>query len=356
VSKREAYFESANFFLGLYFERVRIFRFFWILSGIWLVTDIGCVSHNDRISIDVSKVDVPAVKIHRYDLDLFKVRPGFLRQDLEKLKPGYRFFLDTDLNDSSKIQQIKIYLETPRNIDFHAAVQARFKDVTFLETSIREAFRHVKFYYPGVKIPRVYTYISGGDYDFPVQLADSVLLIGLDNYLGKDFKAFMVDGIPLYRIARMTPDYILPQVLKVMQANLVPEPLPGNNLLEQMIEGGRRLYFVQAMIPQTDPRFIIGYSVEQYEWIINNEAPVWSAIIENQILYSTDGRIIRSFMADGPFTPEFSKEAPSRLGEFLGWQIVKNYMENEPQVTLPQMMAEKDFQKILTLSKYKPKK
>lgn len=335
---------------------MRIFKIFWILSGIWLITATGCISHDDRIRIDVSKVDVPAIKIHRYDLDLFKVRPDHLRQDLEKLKPEYRFFLDTDLNDPSKLQQIKIYLETPRNLDFHAAVQARFKDVTGLETSIREAFRHLKYYYPGVKIPRVYTYVSGGDYDFPVQLADSVLLIGLDNYLGKDFKAYMVDGIPLYRIARMTQDHILPQVLKVIRTNMVSEPLPGNNLLEQMIEVGRQLYFVQAMIPQTNMRFIIGYSPEQYKWINKNEALVWSSMIENQLFYSTDGRIIRSFMADGPFTPEFSKKAPSRLGEFLGWQIVKKYMENEPQVTLPQMMAEQDFQKILTLSKYKPKK
>jgi len=89
---------------------------------------------------------------------------------------------------------------------------------------------------------------------------------------------------------------------------------------------------------------------------VKNEAHVWAAIIENRMLYTTDGKLIRSFMADGPFTAEFSKEAPSRLGEWLGWQIVRKYLENQPEVTFQQVMNEKDPQKILTLSGYKPEK
>ena len=41
---------------------------------------------------------------------------------------------------------------------------------------------------------------------------------------------------------------------------------------------------------------------------------------------------------------------------WLGWQIVRKYMEENPKVTLAQLMAEKNAQKILTESKYKPKK
>jgi hypothetical protein len=221
---------------------------------------------------------------------------------------------------------------------------------------LTEVFRHYLYYYPGFHVPRVYAYISGGDYDSPVQFADSVLLIGLDNFLGADFKPYVSDGIPAYRISRMTPDFVIPGVVKVLGRISYPEDFPGNSLLEQMIEAGKRLLFMDAMIPGTRDRLKIGYSQEQYDWIVKNEAHVWAAIIENRMLYTTDGKLTRSFMADGPFTAEFSKDAPSRLGEWLGWQIVRNYYQKQPDVSLRQLMTEKDAQKILSGSGYKPDK
>ena len=89
---------------------------------------------------------------------------------------------------------------------------------------------------------------------------------------------------------------------------------------------------------------------------MKNEAHVWAAIISNRMLFTTDGKLIRSFMADGPFTAEFSKDAPARLGEWLGWQIVRKYFENQPNLSLQDVMTEKDPQKILNISGYKPEK
>ena len=140
---------------------MRIVGFSKILLGIGLLAIMGCNSPDDRLRVDVSKVDLPAMKIHRYDLDLFNVRPAYLRDDLEKLKPEYRFFLDTDLGDPLKLEQMKSYLGSPRNIGFHAAVQTRFERLNALETDITEAFRHLKYYYPSVTIPTVsYTHLT----------------------------------------------------------------------------------------------------------------------------------------------------------------------------------------------------
>jgi len=316
----------------------------------------GCGHGKHRLDVDVTKVNLPKLKIHRYDIDLFKVNVAHLQQGLESLKPAYRFFLDTDLADTAKLSDMKAYLENPRNQEFHVAVDSQYKQVVDLEKELTMAFKHYLYYYPGFKIPRVYAYISGGDYDDPVQFADSVLLMGLDNYLGGHFKPYAADGLPNYRVSRMTSDQVIPDCMKVLDAITYPEQFPGNNLLEQMIDAGKHLLFLDAMIPQTDDRLKIGYSQGQYDWIVKNEAHVWAAMIENRLLYTTDGKLIRSFMADGPFMAEFSKEAPARLGEWLGWQIVRKYLESQPDVTFQQVMTEKDAQKILTLSGYKPEK
>lgn len=331
-------------------------RLFVICLAMSLIIFSGCSNGIHPLDVDVSKINLPDVKIHRYDVDLFKVNPAQLRQELESLKPAYRFFLGTDLSDPAKLAELNDYLENQRNRAFQAAADSQYKNIGSLERYLTMAFQHYLFYFPGSKIPRVYSYVSGGDYDYPVQFADSVLLIGLDNYLGPGFKPYVADGLPAYRISRMTSDHVIPDCMKVMCKITYPEQFPGNTLLEQMADAGKRLLFVDAMIPQADDSFKIGYSKEQYDWIVKNESHVWAALIENRMLFTTDGKLIRTFMADGPFTAEFSKDAPPRLGEWLGWQIVRKYLENNPDVTFQDVMTEKDAQKILSNSGYKPEK
>ncbi|MDP1623505.1 MAG: hypothetical protein Q8M08_14325 [Bacteroidales bacterium] len=334
----------------------RTMRFFGLYFIFCIVIFSGCGHGKKRLNPDISNVKIEQVKIHRYDLDLFTVNPDQLQTNLEALKPAYLFFLDTDLSDPAKLAEMKAYLESPRNQEFHAAVVNQYKQITSLEKDLSQALKHYGYYYPGFKVPRIYTYISGGDYDYPVQFADSVLLIGLDNYLGKDFKPYVADGLPAYRISRMSSAHVVPDCMRVLGMITYPVRFPGNTMLEQMIDAGKRLLFVDAMIPQTEDRLKIGYSKEQYDWVVNHEAHVWTAIIENRILYTTDGKLIRSFMADGPFMAEFSKDAPTRLGAWLGWQIVRKYYENQPKITFQEVMTELDAQKILTMSGYKPQK
>jgi hypothetical protein len=328
-----------------------IFALFAVLTVVQ-----SCAPGGRRVDVDVSGISVPDVRVHRYDLDLFKVRTDDLLQDLETLKPAYRFFLGTDLNDPLKLAEMRVYLENPRNQGFYEEVSRQYPDAKALEKSLTEAFRHYRYYFPQASLPRVYSYISGGDYEFPVQYADSVMLIGLDNYLGVDFSAYLADGLPLYRIARTEPGNIVPDCMRVLASITYPETLPGNNLLDQMVAAGKRIYFTEAMVPGAGDRFLIGYTAGQQDWITKNAAHVWAAIIENRMLFSTDGQLIRTFMADGPFTAEFSKDAPARLGAWIGWQIVRHYMDRNPEVTLDQLMQEQDAQKVLTLSKYKPEK
>jgi len=110
------------------------------------------------------------------------------------------------------------------------------------------------------------------------------------------------------------------------------------------------------MLPDYPGYLKMDYTPAQFDWITKNESHIWAAIIENRMLYSTDNHLIRAFMMDGPFTAEFSKDSPPRLGEWIGWQIVRTYMDENTNVSLNQLMQENDPQKILTLSGYKPGK
>jgi len=317
---------------------------------------VSCNWKKDRLKVDLSEIKIPLVTIHRYDKDLFAIPLDNLRNGLIAIQSQYLFFLGTNLNDTSKLAEMRGYLMNPRNIDFYQAVQQKFNDLTPIEKDLTEGFRHIKYYFPEMEIPRVYSYISGGDYENPVQFADSVMIIAIDTYLGSDFKPYFSDGVSLFKAQRMTPDHIVPDCMRSILSSLAPVSMSTNTFLDQIVDSGKRLYLLDAFIPDIAGNLKMDYTPEQFSWISKNESHVWSAIIENRMLYSSDGQILRVFLADGPFTTSFGKESPPRLGEWIGWQIVKSYMNNHPEITLQQLLQKNDAQEILTQSGYKPGK
>ena len=79
--------------------------------------------------------------------------------------------------------------------------------------------------------------------------------------------------------------------------------------------------------------------------------------MEENLLFQTDYEKIKDYVSVAPFTPglgEHNESAP-KLATWAGWQIVKQYMDKHPEVTLQQLMKDNDAQKILNESKYRPK-
>jgi hypothetical protein len=328
-----------------------------LINSIFLLVFLGsCNWNKDRLKIDLSEIKVSKVIIHRYDKDLFSIPLTGLRNGLGAIQSRYLFFLGTNLDDTASINDMREYLMNPRNIDFYKTVQGKFLDLAPIENDLTEGFRHIKYYFPEMKIPRVYSYISGGDYENPVQYADSVMIIALDSYLGNDFKPYLSDGVSVYKAQRMTAEHIVPDCMRSFVNKLVHPNLQVNTFLDQVVDAGKRLYLLDAFIPDISGHLKMDYTPEQYSWAVKNETHIWSAIIENRMLYSSDGQTLRVFLADGPYTPAFGKESPPRLGEWIGWQIVKCYMNNHPEITLQKLLQKNDAQEILTQSGYKPEK
>ena len=308
------------------------------------------------MNVDISGIKVNDIRIKRYDRNLFNIPVNNLRQGLESIREKYLFFLGTDLSDTAKLMQMKLYLQNPRNIDFHFACEKAFPDLSTVEKDLTGGFRHFKYYFPGEGTPEVYSYISGGDYDAPVRLVDSVMIIALDTYLGEGFKPYLSDGLPLYRVKRMTPDHIVPECMSVMISRVCPSDQTAVRLIDLMIDTGKQHWLLDAVLPGFPGYLKFDYTPAQFDWISKKESHVWAAIIENKMLYSADGKVIRIFFSDGPNSPEFGKESPPRTGDYIGWKIVKSYLDTHPDITVQQIIDDKDYQSILSQSGYKPAK
>lgn len=127
------------------------------------------------------------------------------------------------------------------------------------------------------------------------------------------------------------------------------------NLLDNMVQKGKLMYLVDAMLPAMEDSLKIGYSRQQLEWCKMNEAQMWTHIIEKKMLYSSKRMDIVRYINNAPSTSGFPNASPGRAGVWIGWQIVRKYMEEHPETTLSELMSNTDYQKILNDSGYNPR-
>lgn len=227
-----------------------------------------------------------------------------------------------------------------------------FGDGAALKEQFREAFTNVKFYYPAFEPPKIQTVISGLDNDLFV--SDTLVIVGLDYYLGKSGK--YRPQIYDYLLARYEPEDIVPSVLLLNGISdrfnkINPE---DKTVLADMIAYGKAFYFAKHMLPCLPDSTLIWYTSEEIEGAEKHQDLIWYRLIEDEVLYSTIHTTRQKFLGDRPKTLEVGEKCPGRIGQWIGWQIINKYMETHPATTLTELMETADAQLLFKESRYKP--
>ena len=129
-------------------------------------------------------------------------------------------------------------------------------------------------------------------------------------------------------------------------------------LLDEMIYFGKLLYFKDVMVPFKTEAERIGYSEAELNWAITNESYIWRFLVSRELLFSTDSKLPRRFINPAPFSKFYLEgvdaDSPGRLGQYIGWHIVRAYMEQN-EASLKDMLI-KSTEDIFNNSKFKPRK
>ena len=136
------------------------------------------------------------------------------------------------------------------------------------------------------------------------------------------------------------------------------EPPSDRTLLSQMIYQGKKIYIKDIMLPLKRDALKMCYSDEQLQWVNDNEVYIWQYFIEKQILFNTAPSLVKRFIEPAPFSKfylEIDNESPGRIGVWLGWQIIKSYMNRYPKTDINTLLKLPP-QTIFSKSNYKPRK
>lgn len=304
---------------------------------------------------DISEVDIEPVEIKRYEKVLFEINPFNLREEIDPYIDDYNLFLGDGIDNPMVQQQLYDYITDPAIVRLYDKTIEVFPDLEDVEAELTTALLYYNYHFPGKEIPEFYSYISGLNVSDPIKYSKNhEVVISLDMYLGKDYEKYSKIGIPSYLRMRRAPEFLVRDVIKKMAEVLINEDFKPNSLIEHMVYEGIKLYFIDCMMPNYHDTLKIAYTSEQELWMKNSQGHVWSYFVDNQLLFSADRSRIKDFINEAPFTSPFSRDSAPRVAEWIGWQMVREYMRRNSDVELSELLDITDAEKILNKSRYKP--
>lgn len=314
-----------------------------------LILTVASCKKNDKIKDEAEEIPV-TIEVNRYDKAFFETKP----QDFSKLKAQYPEFFPASMTQQQE-QALFASISDPMWRKLYQEVEKRYDNFDKEKEGIERLFKYVQFYYPKVKTPKVYTMINEADPDYKViyDKDKNTLLISLEMYLGKDSWVY---EYPEYLKKTFEPGQMLPDIVESLSFDKVKPPTE-RDFLSQIIYAGKKMYLKDVLLPEVSDEDKIGYTAEELKWCEDNDVEVWKYFVEENLLYSPDQKLLQNFLEPGPFSKfgrENDNETPSRIGVWVGWQIVRSFMENN-DVPMQQLML-MDAKEIFQKSKYKPAK
>jgi hypothetical protein len=310
----------------------------------------------------IKEEDRVKVRFSRFEEDLFN-RDEKDVPFIVKLREKHGSFTDLVLkrvimlkadNDSVLASEVALYTSDKYIKEVAHDVSVAFKDTRNLQEELNEAFSRFHQYFPSKIIPDIKTFIA--PFNLSTLADDSIFGIGLDMYLGSDYKYYETAGLPLYKIRKLRKEYIVRDAMDGWLRSDYDSTGASYDMLSNMISEGKILYALDKLLPEEEDTIKYGYTQSQLDWCNDNEEHLWQFFISQKLLYRKNTGEFIKYINDAATTSGFPPEAPSRLGVFVGWQIVKAYMNKNSNVTLQQLMEMKNAEQILINSGYKPKK
>lgn len=326
-------------------KRKLVFKQLGILSTLTLMSLFVTCKEGTAVSEKIISMEL-SLEVSRFDREFANAS----RESLEVLKKEYPYLFPEQYADSVWYLKLQDTLQQ----SLLEEIDLAFGDFKEEKDGLEMLFKHIRYYFPGQPVPKIVTVSSDVDYNNRVILADTLLLIGLDNYLGTDHRFYA--GIDRYIAEGFDKKFLESDVAAAFAKKVIPPPT-DRTFLSQMIYYGKELYLKDQLLPLVPDEDKIGYTQEHYQWAQANEEQIWRYFVENELLYSTDRKLGPRFLEPAPFSKfrlMLDNESPGRIGRYMGWQIVKAFARNN-NVSLKELLKTPG-KTIFEQANYKPKK
>jgi hypothetical protein len=317
----------------------------------------GCAS--DPLIVDVSDQNVE-VNLKRMEQEL-SIDSGSVKEAKElsdKLLSEYgvlyelyitKFLQEGSAHDPMIGEYLMRRGQTdPLMIEVLPKIQSKFADFSTHKAAIEEGLKHCKYYFPDSSLPdNIVTFFSY--FNAPAMVVNNDLCISIEMYLGPEDESVLklpIQDFPQFFKNKLDEKYLVGNAMKAWLLERFYNHT-GNELLDKMIAAGKIMYLMDATLPEVSDEIKMGYSEKEIQWAQTNEVMVWEQMVVQEILYSKDDVLEASWINDGPNTKGLPGDSPSKMGVWMGWQMVKDFMIANPATTLTDLVNEPNAKRIL---------
>ena len=297
-----------------------------------------------------------SIHFQRFEQELFETPFGQLQQHLVEVQPQYNTpLLNLQPQNPQFMEMLAGFVADPVVKDVYEITQKAFPSMEPYEAALAEPIAKMEQLIPGTSYKHFYTMVSCQfDYSHRVFCDDESVVVSIDQYALSEMESYSYFGSPLYLAALSQPQYLVCDILAAMARQRVAFTENEDvTLLDHIIAEGKVMYLLEQLLPKEADTLRLRYTEEQLRWMKSNEAQVWSYFIKNKLLYETDYMRYHNFIDEAPKTNAFRDSAP-RTTVYIGWQIVRQYMKKNKQVSLAELFDNANAQEILSQSGYRP--
>lgn len=340
--------------------------FLWLAIPLLMLN--GCNNQESRPKPDVSKIELE-VKVKRFDRDLASLSTQNSDEKVRELIDVYGdfvrgyadIFIDQEQSDTAQTvntQQLLDFISDSYVRRIQDSINSTFVDTKGEEEQLTTAFKYFKYYFPKFTAPEILTVNSV--YSAGVSpYGNDRFILGLDMFLGPNNKDYDSVGVYSYLRHKMQRQYIARYTVDALYSYYFePEGLqPDRNLIEAIVDRGKKMYFLSMVFPDAPDSLILGYTQPQTSWCQQSELAVWQFLNDKDLLYKQNLMEQTRYLGEGPTTSGMPADAPGSIGNYIGLQIVRKFMKQVgDKVTLQDLILQYDAKTIFAKSVYRPAK
>lgn len=174
-----------------------------------------------------------------------------------------------------------------------------------------------------------------------IMFADSTIFISLNHYLGSDHPAYA--SLPFYRLIEKKQESLPYDVVEALLATQYPfEHTDSSAVINRLVYEGVLIEAKMRLVKDASLADALGYTEKQLAWFDENESMIWRKINASKLLFDHSDDVVCRMVSPAPFTAPISAETPGRAGRYIGYKIVRSYIDKHNDVELKYLFS-RDF-------------
>ena len=312
----------------------------------------SCTSNKRKVDLKVSRFEKTLFEINNDNVDILSAK---MEADFGTFNEVFatQIMQKGTLTDTQYDNELLAFTQHNDMLEAYDSVALLFANFSEIEEELEFAFGQFSVDFPSYPIPEITTFFGG--FNYGVVTYDNNIAIGLENFLGKNSKYYSLLGDPEYLRFQKQKKFIASNIAEVWINEHFQKYIGGRDLLSQLIYKGKVMYCIDKILSESTMEDKFRFSKAQMDWVEENEFSIWQYIVHEDLLFSKDEQQFRTFINYAPFAKGMPPEAPGRVGYYIGYRMVSEYMRNN-KIDIEDLMYLTDSREFLKQSRYKPTK